>query len=57
MGGFFTVDVDRIHDRKPNPETVTSRKMTITPQGIRLLSLIGRLPQIYEVQIQDKSKA
>ena len=33
------------------------RRVTITPVGIRLLSLIGRLPRIDTSRIRDKSKA
>ncbi|KDN72213.1 hypothetical protein CSUB01_10047 [Colletotrichum sublineola] len=33
------------------------RRVTVTPEGIRLLSFVGKLPDIHESQIQDKSKA
>ncbi|KAK7439921.1 hypothetical protein CaCOL14_003368 [Colletotrichum acutatum] len=50
MGGFV-VNV-------PSAEVETAlRRVTVTPEGIRLLSFIGKLPQIHESQIQDKSKA
>ncbi|OHE94495.1 hypothetical protein CORC01_10215 [Colletotrichum orchidophilum] len=50
MGGFV-VEV-------PSAENETAvRRVTVTPEGIRLLSFIGKLPQIHESQIQDKSKA
>lgn len=32
-------------------------QVTVTPEGIRLLSFLGRLPQIDEAHIEDKSKA
>ncbi|KAK1625328.1 hypothetical protein BDP81DRAFT_463878 [Colletotrichum phormii] len=50
MGGFV-VNV-------PSAEDETAlRRVTVTPEGIRLLSFIGKLPHIHESQIQDKSKA
>ncbi|KAK4111690.1 hypothetical protein N656DRAFT_769310 [Canariomyces notabilis] len=33
------------------------KTVTVTPEGIRLLSFLGRLPQIDQPQIEDKSKA
>jgi hypothetical protein len=32
-------------------------KLSLTPEGVRLLSFLGRLPPIHENQILDKSKA
>ncbi|KAL0935852.1 uncharacterized protein CTRU02_208067 [Colletotrichum truncatum] len=50
MGGFVV-------DRACYGEEAGVERVTITPEGIRLLSFIGKLPQIHESQIQDKSKA
>ncbi|KAK0627965.1 hypothetical protein B0T14DRAFT_475183 [Immersiella caudata] len=33
------------------------RRVTLTPAGIRLLSFVGRLPNVDEAQVRDKSKA
>ncbi|KAK1535713.1 hypothetical protein CPAR01_09255 [Colletotrichum paranaense] len=50
MGGFVV--------NMPSAEVETAlRRVTVTPEGIRLLSFVGKLPQIHESQIQDKSKA
>ncbi|GKT51303.1 uncharacterized protein ColSpa_11484 [Colletotrichum spaethianum] len=51
MGGFV-VDLSAADDEEHGTERVT-----VTPEGIRLLSFIGKLPSIHESQIQDKSKA
>ncbi|KAF2798956.1 hypothetical protein K505DRAFT_357038 [Melanomma pulvis-pyrius CBS 109.77] len=32
-------------------------RLSLTPEGVRLLSFLGRLPPIHENQIRDKSKA
>jgi hypothetical protein len=32
-------------------------KLSLTAEGLRLLSFLGRLPDVPENQIQDKSKA
>ncbi|WYZ35281.1 hypothetical protein EsH8_I_001557 [Colletotrichum jinshuiense] len=50
MGGFVV-------DLPSAGEEGAVKRVTITPEGIRILSFIGRLPQIHESQIQDKSKA
>ncbi|GKT54454.1 hypothetical protein ColTof4_13753 [Colletotrichum tofieldiae] len=51
MGGFV-VDLPPAAD-----EEDAVKRVTVTPEGIRLLSFIGKLPDIHESQIQDKSKA
>lgn len=41
-----------------NSESIPSNnQLTLTAEGVRLLSFLGRLPEIYEGQILDKSKA
>ncbi|OLN88036.1 hypothetical protein CCHL11_00043 [Colletotrichum chlorophyti] len=49
MGGFV-VDL-------PSDEESGVKRVTVTPEGVRLLSFLGTLPDIHESQIQDKSKA
>ncbi|KAF2006515.1 hypothetical protein P154DRAFT_600371 [Amniculicola lignicola CBS 123094] len=49
MGGVTIQASDALFDSSP--------RLSFTPEGIRLLSFLGRLPQIREAQIQDKSKA
>ncbi|KAK3680777.1 hypothetical protein B0T22DRAFT_462549 [Podospora appendiculata] len=56
MGGF-TVDTPWIDARHGGGGDVRRRRVTVTPEGIRLLSFLGRLPHIQESQIEDKSKA
>jgi hypothetical protein len=48
MGGLVT-DVSAIHD-------VLSR-VTITPDGVRLMAYLGHFPEVSDKSIQDKSKA
>ncbi|KAK3319945.1 hypothetical protein B0T19DRAFT_275199 [Cercophora scortea] len=55
MGGF-AVNTPWIDARHGGGGDV-GRRVTITPEGIRLLSFLGRLPHIQESQIEDKSKA
>ncbi|KAF6811891.1 hypothetical protein CSOJ01_05482 [Colletotrichum sojae] len=50
MGGF-------VIDRPAYGHEAGVERVTITPEGIRLLSFVGKLPEIHESQIQDKSKA
>ncbi|KAI8182273.1 hypothetical protein K4K54_004081 [Colletotrichum sp. SAR 10_86] len=50
MGGFVV-------DRPACGEESGGERVTLTPEGIRLLSFLGKLPEIHESQIQDKSKA
>ncbi|KAK3376814.1 hypothetical protein B0T24DRAFT_719095 [Lasiosphaeria ovina] len=50
MGGF-AADVPSIDDDN------TCQRVTITAEGVRLLSLLGRLPELHASQIEDKSKA
>lgn len=52
MGGFVA-NVPCIGD----DEEEEMRRVTLTPAGIRLLSFAGRLPNIDEAHIRDKSKA
>ncbi|WQF77223.1 hypothetical protein CDEST_02237 [Colletotrichum destructivum] len=52
MGGFV-VDLPSSDDDDED----AVKRVTVTPEGIRLLSFIGKLPEIHESQIQDKSKA
>ncbi|KAF2107619.1 hypothetical protein BDV96DRAFT_653694 [Lophiotrema nucula] len=49
MGGFTVQTGDGLFDRSP--------RLSLTPEGIRLLSFLGRLPQVKERHIRDKSKA
>ncbi|KAK1998138.1 hypothetical protein LX36DRAFT_656898 [Colletotrichum falcatum] len=51
MGGF-AVDLPSADDGDDAP-----RRVTVTPEGIRLLSFLGKLPGIQGSQIHDKSKA
>ncbi|WDK14782.1 hypothetical protein CGRA01v4_06063 [Colletotrichum graminicola] len=51
MGGFV-VDLPSVDN-----EDDAFRRVTVTPEGLRLLSFMGKLPGIHESQIQDKSKA
>ncbi|KAK1976755.1 hypothetical protein LZ30DRAFT_733762 [Colletotrichum cereale] len=51
MGGFV-VDLPSADNQDD-----AVRRVTVTPEGIRLLSFVGKLPDIHESQIQDKSKA
>ncbi|KAK2053713.1 hypothetical protein LY76DRAFT_638874 [Colletotrichum caudatum] len=51
MGGFVA-DLPSVDN-----ENDAFRRVTVTPEGIRLLSFAGKLPDIHESQIQDKSKA
>jgi hypothetical protein len=48
MGGI-TVQAGNCVDGNP--------RLSLTPEGLRLLSFLGRLPRIHESQIRDKSKA
>jgi hypothetical protein len=48
MGGI-TVEVGDCFDG--------SSRLSLTPEGVRLLSFLGRLPRVQESQIRDKSKA
>ncbi|KAF6836401.1 hypothetical protein CPLU01_03685 [Colletotrichum plurivorum] len=50
MGGF-------VIERPAYGHEAGVERVTITPEGIRLLSFVGKLPEIHESQIQDKSKA
>ncbi|KAI8306549.1 hypothetical protein K4K61_004366 [Colletotrichum sp. SAR11_59] len=50
MGGFVV-------DRPSCGEESGGERVALTPEGIRLLSFLGKLPEIHESQIQDKSKA
>ncbi|KAI8306341.1 hypothetical protein K4K59_011544 [Colletotrichum sp. SAR11_240] len=50
MGGFVV-------DRPSCGEESGGERIALTPEGIRLLSFLGKLPEIHESQIQDKSKA
>ncbi|KAK0712941.1 hypothetical protein B0T26DRAFT_753116 [Lasiosphaeria miniovina] len=52
MGGF-AADVSGIDDDDDD----TCRRVTVTAEGVRLLSLLGRLPELHASQIEDKSKA
>ncbi|KAK0625470.1 hypothetical protein B0T17DRAFT_532864 [Bombardia bombarda] len=58
MGGF-AVDIPwtKNYSQHSDHDDPRQQRVTIAPEGIRLLSLLGRLPQIHESQIQDKSKA
>ncbi|KAF5495255.1 hypothetical protein CGCS363_v010273 [Colletotrichum siamense] len=50
MGGFVV-------DRPACGEESGGERVTLTPEGVRLLSFLGKLPEIHESQIKDKSKA
>jgi len=59
VSGGFTTDrpwTDE-YDVHLDAEAGAGRRVTITPEGIRLLSFLGRLPRIEESDIRDKSKA
>ncbi|KAK3313239.1 hypothetical protein B0H66DRAFT_578353 [Apodospora peruviana] len=59
MGGFAADSpwVDFRSREAPAASDSIRKRVVVTPEGIRLLSFLGRLPQIQESQIEDKSKA
>ncbi|KAJ2896173.1 hypothetical protein MKZ38_005780 [Zalerion maritima] len=64
MGGFVTwLDIPGVdnNDKETGLGSSSSssagRRVTLTAEGIRLLSLLNRLPKIATKQIKDKSKA